>query len=61
MALSKETLQVIAQELWGVEIPPADIEGAMALLGPALEGVAELDALDLEALEPALSFNPTAE
>jgi len=58
MPLSRETLEAIARELWGVDVPPGEIEGAMALLGPALEGVAELDTLDLEPLEPAITFNP---
>lgn len=57
MSVSKETLSAIAREVWGAEPAPADLEGALALLAPALEGLAELDALDLEPLEPALTFS----
>ena len=60
MPLSKETLQRIARELWSTEVPPGQIEEALAGLTPALEGLAELDALDLEGLEPAASFGAAA-
>ncbi len=56
MPFSKETLQRIARELWGTELAPAEAEEALVWLTPALQGLAELDALDLEALEPAVTF-----
>ncbi|HEY7675706.1 MAG TPA: hypothetical protein VIG69_01440 [Candidatus Methylomirabilis sp.] len=56
MPFSKETLQRIARELWATEVAPADAEEALVWLTPALDGLAELDALDLEALEPAVTF-----
>ena len=56
MPASKETLQAMAREYWGTNPAPAEIEEAMALLNPALEGLGALDALNLEHLEPAFIF-----
>jgi hypothetical protein len=56
MPASKETLQAMAREYWGTNPAPAEVEEAMALLNPVLEGLGELDALNLEHLEPALIF-----
>ena len=58
MPVSKETLQRIAMDLWATTLAPAEAEAALALLAPALEGLAELDALDLDPFEPALTFTP---
>ncbi len=56
MAASRETLQAMAREYWGSNPSPAEAEEAMALLNPALEGLGQLDALNLEHLEPAFVF-----
>ncbi len=56
MPASKETLHAMAREYWGTNPSPAEIEEAMALLNPALEGLSQLDALNLEDLEPAFIF-----
>jgi hypothetical protein len=58
MPVSRETLQRIAMDLWAISLTPAEAEAALALLAPAREGLAELDALDLEPLEPAVTFTP---
>ena len=58
MPLSKETLQRIALDFWATTLAPVEAEAALALLAPALEGLAALDALDLEPFEPALTFTP---
>ena len=60
MPLLKETLQRIARELWGTEVTAAEAGEALVWLTPALEGLAELDALDLESLEPAVTFAASA-
>jgi len=60
MAFSKETLQRIARELWATEVAPAEVEEVLVWLTPALDGLGELDALDLEAVEPAITFAPPA-
>jgi hypothetical protein len=56
MAASKDTLLAMAREYWGTNPAPAEVEEAMALLNPALAGLGELDALNLEHLEPAYIF-----
>ncbi len=60
MLLSKETLQRIARELWATEVAPGEAEEVLVWLTPALEGLAELDGLDLEAVEPAVTFAASA-
>ncbi len=57
MPLSKETLQRIARELWATEVAPGEAEEVLVWLTPALEG---LDGLDLEAVEPAVTFAASA-
>lgn len=56
MPFSKETLQRMARELWAQELTPGEAEEVLVWLTPALDGLAELDALDLEPLEPAATF-----
>ena len=60
MPLSKETLQRMARELWAQELTPGEAEEVLVRLTPALESLAELDALDLESVEPAATFDASA-
>ena len=61
MPFAKETIQAIARELWARQVTPGEAEEVQAMLTPALEGLAELDALDLESVEPAPTFAASAE
>ncbi len=61
MALSQETLQRIAREVWAADVAPEVIAEALGWLTPALDGLAALDALDLEPVEPGTIFSPAAE
>ena len=61
MPFSKETIQAIARELWATQVTPGEAEEVLVWLTPALEGLAELDALDLEPVEPAPTFAASTE
>ncbi len=52
MTYSQETLQTIARQLWDTEVPAAEASEVLRWVNLCLEGLAELDALDLESVEP---------
>jgi hypothetical protein len=59
--LSKELLQSIAEVLARVPVDPADLPSHVAQLGSQLDGLARLDDLDLQNVEPATMILPPAE
>jgi hypothetical protein len=59
MPFSKETLQAIAREAYAKQVTPAEAEEVLVWLTPALDGLTELDALDLESVEPTPTFTPS--
>lgn len=59
--LSKELLQSIAEVLARVPVDPADLPSNVAQLGSQLDGLARLDDLDLQGVEPATVVLPPTE
>jgi Asp-tRNA(Asn)/Glu-tRNA(Gln) amidotransferase C subunit len=60
-SLSKELLQSIADVLARIPIDAADLPSSMAQLGAQLDGLARLDDLDLQNVEPATVLLPPTE
>jgi hypothetical protein len=52
MSYSKETLETVARELYGKEVAAGETGEVLHWVNLCLEGLAELDALDLDAQEP---------
>ena len=52
MSYSKETLDAVARELWGTPGAGPEADEVRHWVNLCLDGLAELDALDLEAQEP---------
>ncbi len=59
--LSRETLQGIAREVFGMELTTADVEEVLALLGVWQERLARLCELDVDGIDPAFLVNPESE
>jgi len=53
MAISPDLLHAVCRELARLPVDPADLPAVAAQLGPSLDGLAALDALDLTEVEPA--------
>jgi hypothetical protein len=60
-SISKELLQSIAEVLARVPVDPADLPSNVAQLGSQLDGLAGLDDLDLQNVEPATMLLPPTE
>jgi hypothetical protein len=61
IAPSRELLQSIAEVLARVPVDPGDLAGIAAQIGSQLDGLARLDDLDLQGLEPATMVLPPTE
>ncbi|MBP2672530.1 MAG: hypothetical protein H6Q85_2596, partial [candidate division NC10 bacterium] len=57
----KELLRTIAEALARVPVDPSDLPGIEAQLGAQLDGLAKLDDLDLQSVEPATVMLPPRE
>ena len=60
-SISKELLQSVADILARVPVDPADLPSNVAQLGSQLDGLAGLDDLDLQSVEPATILLPPTE
>ena len=60
-SISKELLQSVAEVLARVPVDPADLPSNVAQLGSQLDGLAGLDDLDLQGVEPATMLLPPTE
>ena len=60
-AISTEVLHAIAEGLAGVPVNPTDLAACAAQLGSQLDGLARLDDLDLQNVEPATLIPPPME
>jgi hypothetical protein len=60
-AISKELLQSIAEVLARVPVDPADLPSNVTQLGSQLDGLARLDDLGLQNVEPATVVLPPTE
>lgn len=60
-SISQELLQSIAEVLARVPVAPADLPSTVAQLGSQLDGLAQLDELDLLGVEPATMLLPLRE
>jgi hypothetical protein len=60
-SLPKELLRTIAETLARVPVDPGDLSSIEAQLGAQLDGLANLDGLDLQNVEPATVILPAAE
>jgi hypothetical protein len=54
MSVSPELLLTVARELSGLSLDPAHLEPVVPQLSAQLAGLAALDELDLETVEPAI-------
>ncbi len=59
--LSQELLGSVAEVMARVPVDPADLPSNVAQLGAQLDGLARLDDLDLQQVEPATVVLPPAE
>ncbi len=60
-SVSKELLRTMAETLARVPVDPGDLPSIEAQLGAQLDGLAGLDALDLQSVEPATVVVPPTE
>lgn len=60
-SVSKDLLRTVAETLARVPIDPGDLPSIEAQLGAQLDGLAGLDALDLQNVEPATVIPPPPE
>jgi hypothetical protein len=60
-SVPKELLRTIAETLARVPVHPDDLPSIAVQLGAQLDGLAALDGLDLQAVEPATVIVPPAE
>jgi hypothetical protein len=60
-SVPKELLRTIAEALARVPVDPGDLPSIEAQLGAQLDGLANLDGLDLQSVEPATVILPPAE
>ena len=60
-SVPKELLRTIAETLARVSVHPDDLPSIAAQLGAQLDGLAALDGLDLQTVEPATVIVPPAE
>lgn len=60
-SVPKELLRTIAETLARVPVHPDDLPGIAVQLGAQLDGLAALDGLDLQTVEPATVIVPPAE
>lgn len=60
-SVSKELLRSIAETLARVPVDPGDLPSIEAQLGAQLDGLAKLDDLDLQSVEPATVVVPPTE
>ena len=60
-AVPKDLLRAIAETLARVRVEPDDLPSIEAQLGAQLDGLAGLDGLDLQSVEPATVILPSAE
>jgi len=60
-SVSKELLRIIAEALARVPVDPGDLPAIEAQLGAQLDGLAGLDELDLQSVEPVTVMLPPRE
>jgi len=60
-SVSKELLRIIAEALARVPVDPGDLPAIEAQLGAQLDGLAGLDELDLQRVEPVTVMLPPRE
>jgi hypothetical protein len=60
-SVSKELLRIIAEALARVPVDPGDLPAIEAQLGAQLDGLAGLDELDLQSVEPVNVMLPPRE
>ncbi len=60
-SVSKDLLHAVAETLARVPMDPGDLPSIEAQLGAQLDGLAKLDALDLQDVEPATVILPPPE
>jgi len=60
-SVPKELLRSVAETLARVPVDPGDLPSIQAQLGAQLDGLAGLDGLDLQNVEPATVIVPSAE
>ncbi len=60
-SITKDLLRTIAETLARVPVDPGDLPSIEAQLGAQLDGLAKLDGLELQSVEPATVILPPAE